>query len=81
MKKLSLLFAIGFILVGSSMAQMVIPGETFAAKPARFNGRPTTIKNIEIVQENATGGPSIGGPAGSPSAPTPHVAPHAVFLK
>ena len=73
MKKLSLLFAIGFTMVGSSMAQMVIPGETFAANPARFNNRPTTIKNIEIVQENATGGPSIGGPAGS----TPSFAPPA----
>ena len=93
MKKLSLLFAVGFVVIGSSMAQMIIPGEIFAANPARFNGRPTTIKNIEIVQESATGGPSIGGPAGSmsvgapgpagsPSAPnnTP-CRPHAVFLK
>ena len=74
MKKLSLLFAIGFAVVGSSMAQMVIPGETFAANPARFNNRPTTIKNIEIVQENAAGGPSIGGPAGSMSVGAPGAA-------
>lgn len=57
------------------MAQIIIPGEVFAANPARFNGRPTKIKNIEIVQENATGGPAgsmshvAPGPAGSPSAP------------
>ena len=74
MKKLSLLFAVGFAVIGSSMAQVIIPGEIFAANPARFNNRPTTIKNIEIVQENAAGGPSIGGPAGSMSVGAPGAA-------
>ena len=50
MKKLTLLFAVAFAVVGSAMAQMAIPGEVFAGNPARFNGRKVTIKNIEIVK-------------------------------
>lgn len=53
-------------MIGSSFSQMAIPGEVFASNPARFNGRRVTVKNIEIVKEDAHGaGPSIGGPAGS----------------
>lgn len=74
MKKLSLLFAVAFAVVGSAMAQMAIPGETFAQNPTRFANRPVTIKNIEIVQASNTGGPSIGGPAGTMS----HGAPGAI---
>ena len=65
MKKLTLLFAVAFAVVGSAMAQMAIPGEVFAGNPSRFNGRKVTIKNIEIVKTDAHGGPSIGGPAGT----------------
>src|SRR5210317_867315 len=83
MKKLTLLFAVAFAVVGSAMAQMAIPGEVFAGNPARFNGRKVTIKNIEIVKSDANhGGPAIGGPAGAlhgapgavgtPSAPATH---------
>jgi hypothetical protein len=83
MKKLTLLFAVAFAVVGSAMAQMAIPGEVFAGNPARFNGRKVTIKNIEIVKSDANhGGPAIGGPAGAlhgapgavgtPSAPSTH---------
>ena len=82
MKKLTLLFAVAFAVVGSAMAQMAIPGEVFAGNPSRFNGRKVTLKNIEIVKTDANGGPSIGGPAenfqgapgavGSPSAPSSH---------
>lgn len=82
MKKLILiLLTIGII--GASYSQMAIPGEIFASNPARFNGRKVTIKNIEIVKADPhTGGPSIGGPAGSfqgapgaagtPGAPATH---------
>lgn len=82
MKKLTLLFAVAFAVVGSAMAQMAIPGEVFAGNPSRFNGRKVTIKNVEVVKTDAHGGPSIGGPAGSltggpgavgtPSAPATH---------
>jgi len=82
MKKLTLLFAVAFAVVGSAMAQMAIPGEVFAGNPSRFNGRKVTIKNVEVVKTDAHGGPSIGGPAGSlsggpgavgsPSAPVTH---------
>ncbi len=79
MKKLTLLFAVAFAVVGSAMAQMAIPGEVFAQNPTRFNGRSVTIKNIEIVKASATGGPSIGGPAGSlnQGAPGPAGSPSA----
>lgn len=84
MKKLTLLFAVAFAVVGSAMAQMAIPGEMFAGNPARFNGRKVTIKNIEIVKADpagshgAIGGPAgafnhgAPGPAGSPTAPAAH---------
>lgn len=65
MKKFTLLFAVAFALVGSSVAQIAIPGEVFAGNPSRFSNRKVTIKNIEIVKTSATSGPSIGGPAGS----------------
>lgn len=68
-------------MMATSVAQMAIPGEIFASNPARFNGRQTTIKNVEIVKTTGTNGPSIGspvgslqvgapGPIGSPTAPT-----------
>jgi hypothetical protein len=50
MKKLTLLFAFAFAVVGFAMAQMPIPGEIFAKNPERFNGRKVTLKNIEIVE-------------------------------
>lgn len=52
-------------MVGACYSQMAIAGELFAANPARYNGRQTTIKNVEIVKTSGTNGPSIGGPAGS----------------
>ena len=92
MKKLTLLFAVAFAVVGSAMAQMAIPGEVFAGNPSRFNGRKVTIKNVEVVKTDAHGGPSIGGPAGSLTGglvqlallvllQLTHVAHLAVFLK
>lgn len=81
MKKLLTLAVLAVAVVGSAVAQMAIPGEIFANNPSRFNGRRVTLKNIEIVKADPhTGGPAIGGPAGSfqsapgavgtPSAPT-----------
>ena len=74
------MLAIGMI--GASYSQMAIPGEAFSSNPTLFNGRKVTIKNIEIVKDNVTGGPSIGGHAGTfqgapgaigtPSAPATH---------
>ena len=59
MKKLTLIFAVAFAVVGSAMAQMAIPGEIFASNPSRYNGRKVTLKNLEIVKTDAHGGPSI----------------------
>ena len=76
------LFTLSFI--GSSVAQMAIPGAVFASKPASFNGRQVTIKNIQLDFSSQkvhgfigpvapVGGPgtvSVGpGPVGSPTAP------------
>ena len=83
MKKLTLLFAVAFAVVGSAMAQMAIPGEVFAGNSSRFNGRKVTVKNIEIVKSSAAlAGPAISGPVntvnaapgpvGTPSAPVTH---------
>jgi hypothetical protein len=66
MRKFLLITLVTIGMIGSSFSQMAIPGEVFASNPARFNGRRVTVKNIEIVKEDAHGaGPSIGGPAGS----------------
>lgn len=46
-------------MIGSSMAQMAIPGEVFAQNPSRFNGRKVTIKNIELVSSTLNGGPNM----------------------
>jgi hypothetical protein len=62
-KLLFILLTIGMI--GTSFSQMAVAGELFAANPSRFNGRQTTIKNVEIVKTHGASGPSIGGPAGS----------------
>jgi hypothetical protein len=81
MRKFLLLAFLTIGMIGSSLAQMAIAGELFAANPARFNGRQTTIKNVEIVKTVGTNGPSIGGsvgslqvgapgPVGSPTQPT-----------
>lgn len=48
-KLLTLLFAA--ITIGTTAAQLAIPGEVFAENPARFNGRRVTIKNIDIIGE------------------------------
>jgi hypothetical protein len=65
MRKFLLTALVTIGMIGSSLSQMAIPGEVFAQNPARFNGRQTTIKNVEIVKTHGTNGPSIGGPAGS----------------
>lgn len=79
---LSLLLSIGFI--GSSFAQMAIPGAAFVDGQARFNGRKVTVKNLQLdFSDNHSkvhgfvgpvGAPAnvnVGpGPVGSPTAPT-----------
>lgn len=75
---LSVVLTIGMI--GSTFAQMAIPGEVFASNPNRFNGRKVTIKNIVIKSESVdTKNSTITGPVnlnvapgavGTPSAPT-----------
>lgn len=84
MRKFLLTALITIGMIGSSLAQLAIPGEVFASNPARFNGRKVTVKNIEIVKELPHNqGPLIGGPVGnlqmgapgpvgSPSAPQAH---------
>lgn len=56
-------------MIGSSLAQMAIPGEVFTQNPARFNGRKVTIKNIQIVAENLNGSNGMSGPIGVVSGP------------
>lgn len=69
MRKFLLTALVTIGMIGSSVAQMAIPGEVFASNPARFNGRKVTIKNVEVVKTDLHGsGPSIGGPAGSLNA-------------
>ena len=52
MKKLLFsLLAIGMI--GSSVAQMAIPGAAFADNPSRFNGRKVTVKDVTVNPSNS----------------------------
>jgi len=69
MKKLLFsLLAIGMI--GSSVAQMAIPGVVFADNAARFNGRKVTLKNVQFdmtsqmsVATGAVAPAPLNGPA------------------
>ena len=76
------MLAIG--MMGSSVAQMAIPGGIFADNPTRFNGRKVTIKNVQIdfadlATQNGVIAPSPAnlnvapGPVGTPT--TPNVTP------
>jgi len=79
MKKFLLsLLAIG--MMGSSVAQMAIPGGIFADNPTRFNGRKVTVKNVQVdfTDLNTQNGVITSGPTnlnvapgaiGTPSAP------------
>jgi hypothetical protein len=49
MRKFLLTALVTIGMIGSSVAQMAIPGEIFADAPARFNGRKVTLKNIQLV--------------------------------
>ena len=82
MKKLTLLFAVAFALVGSTMAQMAINGSDFANHPERFSNKPVTIKNVNVVVgDNHGGGHHGGGMHGGmghhegPGGPGGHAAP------
>ena len=77
MRKILLTALVTIGMIGSSVAQMAIPGEVFAQNPARFNGRKVTIKNIEIVKTDVHAGHSVGGPVSSAQvgAPGPVVGP------
>jgi len=79
MKKLTVLFAVAFAVVGSALAQMAIPGRSFADNPARFNGRKVTVKEIKLDFSGAMSSPA-GAVAPAPVAPggaigMPNVAP------
>jgi hypothetical protein len=81
MKKLTVLFAVAFAVVGSAFAQMAIPGRAFADNPSRFNGRKVTVKEIKVDFTNAMNSPA-GAIAPAPIAPgaaigMPQVAPGA----
>jgi hypothetical protein len=52
MRKMILSVALTIGMIGSTFAQMAIPGEVFAGNPNRFNGRKVTIKNIVIKSES-----------------------------
>jgi hypothetical protein len=84
MRKFLVLALVTIGMIGSSLAQMAIPGEVFATNPARFNGRQVSVKNVQFVktsnQNSSVVGPvaPIGhaqvmagtGPIGSPTGPT-----------
>jgi len=75
MKKVTTLFAVAFAFIGASMAQMVIPGESFAKNPASFNGRKVSIKNIQLDFSNKMPAPAGAvAPAGGGMG-AGHVAP------
>jgi len=72
MRKFLLTALVTIGMIGSSVAQMAIPGSVFADNPARFNGRKVTIKNIQLVanvqgmnQPGIVGGP-VSGPVTGP---------------
>ena len=79
MKKFLLsLLAIG--MMGSSVAQMAIPGGIFADNPTRFNGRKVTVKNVQIdfndlavsngvIAPNPVNLNVAPGPIGTPTSP------------
>ena len=79
MRKIILSVALTIGMIGSTFAQMAIPGEVFASNPNRFNGRKVTIKNIVIKSESVgINNSTITGPVnlnlapgaiGTPSAP------------
>jgi hypothetical protein len=86
MRKLFLTALVTIGMIGSSVAQMAIPGEIFADNPSRFNGRKVTIKNIQLDGTQTMGGSkgviapaplggsvsAAPGPIGTPSAPNVH---------
>lgn len=65
MRKILLTALVTIGMIGSSVAQMAIPGEIFASNPARFNGRKVTLKNIELVKMDVLAGPTINGSVSS----------------
>ena len=84
MRKFLLTALVTIGMIGSSVAQLAIPGEIFADNPSRFNGRKVTIKNIQldgtatmggsvgIIAPSPVGGMVAPGPVGSPSSPNVH---------
>jgi len=66
MKKLTLLVVLTIGMIGSTFAQMAIPGEVFASNPQRFNGRKVTIKNIVLVDSVAVSTTNITQPLNGP---------------
>ena len=55
MRKLIFLSLLSIGMIGSSVAQMAIPGGIFADNPSRFNGRKVTIKNVQIDMNDMVG--------------------------
>jgi len=78
MRKILLTALVTIGMIGSSVAQMAIPGEVFAQNPARFNGRKVTIKNIQLMSENLNGSNGVVGPVGTVSGPVSVGAPGAI---
>jgi len=79
MKKVFTLVVLAVAVLGSAVAQMAIPGVSFADNASRFNGRKLTIKNIQLDFSNTMAGPAgaiapapMSGPVGTPNvAPGP----------
>ncbi len=52
MKKITTLFAMTAMMVGAAYSQIVIRGVDFATNPARWNGKPVTVKDIQLNMTN-----------------------------
>jgi len=59
MRKILLTALVTIGMIGSSVAQLAIPGEIFAQNPSRFNGRKVTMKNIELVSTQNLNGSMV----------------------
>ena len=59
MRKILLTALVTIGMIGSSVAQMAIPGAAFADNPSRFNGRKVTLKDVKVNFTNTLVGNSM----------------------
>ncbi len=52
MKKITTFFAMAAMMVGAAYSQVTIRGIDFATNPAKWNGKPVTVKDIQLNMSN-----------------------------